>query len=433
MAQKGLMIAGLASASGKTIVTLGLLRACKRQEQSQNRPPIAAAKAGPDYIDTGFHTAALGSASVNLDAFAMKPNLLCNLANQQQGDILIIEGVMGLHDGGQASSAHVAQALGVPIVLVMDISGQAETAASIADGVRTSLKAMDVELAGVILNRSKSTRHKELASNALQAQGIRVLGAIPDTPSLHVPSRHLGLIQAPDLMDIEATLNHAADTIEAAIDIDSLLETASTLTRCDDQEAEAMPPPSSKIALAQDGAFGFGYEHLIRGWRRQGAQVIPFSPLADEAPHRDAGFIFLPGGYPELHLEQLARASRFQQAIRTHAAAGTAIYGECGGYMVLGEAIIDRQGESIPMLGLLKLETSFAKPALTLGYRRLDLVGTAPLPRKALGHEFHYTAAIREEGAPLFEAADKNNAPLGRTGLSAGSVAGSYMHIIAAA
>lgn len=427
MSRRGVMIAGLSSNSGKTLTCLGLLRACRNQGLD-----IAAAKTGPDYIDPGFHHAALGRASVNLDRFAMTDGLCRHLAARQPGDVLIIEGVMGVHDGGAASSAALAASLNVPVVLVMDVRAQAETAAAIAQGISTSLAADGAVLAGVILNRCRSARHEAMIRSALSGYDIPVYGAIPEQENLAVPSRHLGLVQAVDLPDLDPLLEAAATAVADHVDLNAVLAAATPLASAATTTAEALPPPHQNIAVARDKAFGFAYPHLLEGWARQGAQVTFFSPLANEQPATDSGFVFLPGGYPELHLDTLFTATGFFESMRDLAAAQVPIYGECGGYMVLGQAITDKHGRRVPMAGLLDLETSFATPKRSLGYRHIQRIGPAPLPEEARGHEFHYTSAIHENGPALFEAADKSGRSLGSCGLVNGSVSGSYLHLIAA-
>ena len=426
MAERGLMIAGLSSGSGKTLTTLGVMRSAKRQGLA-----VTAAKAGPDYIDTSFHQLALGLPSVNLDPFAMDTDLLRYLASKQNGEVLIVEGVMGVNDGGEASSAKLASLLQIPIVLVMDISGQAETAAAIACGIKQSLEAQKVSLTGVILNNCASKRHASMASDAIIENGITVFGAIPHRKDIHIPSRHLGLVMASELPEADSRINAIADIIEQAFDIKNLLSKASAIAPPKSSK-EALPPPAQRIAIASDIAFGFGYEHLLQAWRRQGATITPFSPLADEAPPADAEWIFLPGGYPELHLDRLQEATNFKDGMQQAVKQNIPIYGECGGYMVLGEAIIDKNGKQFPMLGLLQVETSFSKPQLHLGYRVLECLVPNLLPKRMLGHEFHYTTATKQKGESLFKVSDKNGNALGEAGLRNGSVSGSYMHIIAA-
>jgi len=426
----GLMVAGLSSGSGKTLISLGLMRALKNRGVD-----IRGAKAGPDYIDPGFHRVALGHDSVNLDPYAMSPSLLSALAAYQGGDFLLIEGVMGVHDGGKASSSHLAAMLGIPVVLVMDISGQAETVAAVAAGIKTSLNRIGVTLAGVIFNRCRSQRHRDMAASALADTGIILLGAIMEDKGMSVPSRHLGLVQAEDLDGIETIIHTAAKVMAAEVDLEKIIAAGQPLRQVDEgasNKAIAIPPPGQRVAVARDRAFGFAYAHLLAGWHRAGAEIFPFSPLADEALPTGCDFVFLPGGYPELHLPELAAASRFMESLRQMAIENIPIYGECGGYMVLGQAIIDADGETVPMAGLLDCETSFAHRRLSLGYRQIEALADIPLPPRATAHEFHYTTAISEKGTPAFAARDRDGRDLGTMGLVKGSVFGSYAHLIAA-
>ena len=431
MAKSGLVLAATSSASGKTLITLGVLGALRGCGVD-----VVAAKSGPDYIDPAFHTAASGKPTVNLDPFAMSDDLINHLAHQAAGDVLVIEGAMGIFDGAEASTAKLAEKLRLPVILIIDARGQGETSAVIAKGIDQRLKAQGaVGLSGVILNRIRSPRHEALITVAMQREKLAVLGAIPDLSYISMPSRHLGLVQASDLaaQDALAPLLDAASMLaENYLDREGILACARPLA---DSQCiiEAMPAPAQRIAIAQDRCFGFCYQHLIDGWRRQGAEVISFSPLADEAPDIDAGLIYLPGGYPELHLDTLSAAKLFMTALHEAAARGVPIYGECGGYMVLGQSVIDEKGHKAPMAGLLSCITSFAEKKLHLGYRHLRLIGAVPLPTELKGHEFHYTTAIAEHGAPLFEASDKEGNLLGHMGLIEGSVSGSYAHIIAAA
>ena len=433
MAGKGLVIGGLRSGIGKTLVSLGLMRACRNRGIA-----VAAAKAGPDYIDPGFHAAALGSPSINLDPFAMKPPLLATLAVEHGGpeNTLLVEGVMGLHDGGEASTAHISKHLDIPMVLLTDVRGQIETAAVVAEGIRSTLKSMGVKLAGVILNHCSSERHADMVRGAMEDRGIVSFGALRASEGVEIPSRHLGLVQAHEIDALEDILENAARICEGSLDIPALMAAVKPISGTFGDLAKqkgVIAPPAQRIAMADDVAFGFGYEHLKKQWRAMGAELAMFSPLADEAPDKDAGFVFLPGGYPELHLASIASADRFLEGLRTMAEAGIPIYGECGGYMVLGRNILGNDGERYPMAGLLGVETGFLKPERHLGYRRLKRIGDAPLPENILGHEFHYSTVIVEEGEPLFEASDREGKSLGPAGLCNGSVSGSYMHMIAAA
>ena len=438
MASKGLMIAGLASGSGKTMVTLGLLRALARRGKAP-----AAGKTGPDYIDSGFLSAAAGRKAVNLDQFAMSKPLLAHFAANQAGDTLIIEGVMGLFDGASGnagSSAALAESLDIPVILVMDIRHTAQTAAMIAAGIASLLPAG--RIAGVILNHVASPRHLALVSEALAAYQIPLFGSVPSRDGLAVPSRHLGLVQAADFDNagLEVILDHAADLIDEYCDLDAILDAAQRLPTAGKAVAalplpvtnpNAINPPAKTIAVANDAAFGFAYHHLLAGWQQQGAEIRPFSPLNDEKPADDANFIFLPGGYPELHLPTLSRNRQFLAGLNEAAMANIPIYGECGGYMVLGTGITDASGNRFDMAGLLDVETSFANKKRHLGYRKFTPVEPFFWDGPFLGHEFHYTNVVSASGTPLFTAYDANDQPLGMAGLRKGSVAGSYLHIIA--
>ena len=432
MASRGLVVAGLSSGSGKTTVTLGLLRALTRIGTG-----ISAAKSGPDYIDAAFLTAASGTAAVNLDSHAMSADQIRQLATAQARDLLLVEGVMGLFDGtdgGSGSTASVAAALGTPVMLVIDCRHQAQTAAALAAGIASQLPAGS-SLAGVVLNRVASPRHEALIAAALAERGIHLFGSLPVEETIAVPSRHLGLVQAADLDAqgvLEPRIEAAADLVATHLDLPAITAAFGKITGARGSAA-ALPPPGQRIALAMDAAFGFAYEHMMSGWRAAGADIVPFSPLADETPDNSADFIFIPGGYPELHLPELAGARRCLDGLRSAAARGIRLYGECGGYMMLGETIIDKDGTPFAMAGLLQLDTSFEARKLHLGYRQMTpLTPVWPgLSAPVTGHEFHYTSAVRAEGDPLFAMQNACGQDLGTAGLVAGPVAGSYAHIIA--
>ena len=372
----------------------------------------------------------------------MSKPLLAHLAADQAGDTLIIEGVMGLFDGASVSagsSAALAEALDIPVILVMDIRHTAQTAAMIAAGIASLLPAG--RIAGVILNHVASPRHLALVSEALAAYQIPLFGSVPSRDGLAVPSRHLGLVQAADFDNagVEQILDHAADLIDEYCDLDAILDAAQKLPAANKAVAAlplpftsppAMSPPAKTIAVANDAAFGFAYHHLLAGWQQQGAEIRSFSPLNDEKPADDADFIFLPGGYPELHLPTLSRNHEFLAGLSKAAMANIPIYGECGGYMVLGTGITDASGNRFDMTGLLDVEISFADKKRHLGYRKFTPVEPFFWDGPFLGHEFHYTNVVSASGTPLFIVHDANDQPLGMAGLRKGSVAGSYLHII---
>ena len=287
-------------------------------------------KCGPDYIDPAFHEVAAGRPSYNLDSWAMGADLIATLAAtaSMDTDISIAEGVMGLFDGaaargqsGSGTTADLASHLGWPVVLVLDVTGQTETAAAVALGCARYRD--DIEIAGVILNRVASARHLALIAPAFERIRLPVFGAIKRDETIALPERHLGLVQAREIADIDRHLEKLADVVDAAVDVDAIRRSARSAKvlppAIDGRTNESkphLPPPGQRIALAQDRAFSFMYPHLLRQWRGAGAEIIPFSPLADEAPDATADAVWLPGGYPELHAGTLASAGRFRAGLR---------------------------------------------------------------------------------------------------------------------
>ncbi len=418
---RGLLIAAPASGSGKTTLTLGILRALARRDV-----PVRGAKSGPDYIDPRFHAAASGSECRNLDPWSMPPERIRALAAGP--GLLVIEGAMGLFDGappaGRGASAELARILGVPVVLVIDAARMGHSVAALVRG----FVAHDpgVRVAGVILNKVGSSRHERMLRHALAPLGIPVLGVVLRQDGLAHPARHLGLVQAEERADLELWLDEVAAIVEEAVDLAALARLAAPLPP--PAEAPTLPPPAAHIALAADQAFGFAYPHLLDDWHRAGAAIRLFSPLANEPPP-EADLVYLPGGYPELHAGQIAAAETFRRGMAHHVARGGAVYGECGGFMVMGDGLIDGEGHRHAMLGLLPLETSFENPRLHLGYRRLaPLAGPWTMP--LAGHEFHYARTLWQKGTPLFSAADAEGRPLPPAGIARGVISGSFMHVI---
>ena len=412
---RGLLIAAPSSGAGKTTVTLGLLRALRDAGTD-----VRGAKSGPDYIDPRFHEAATGRPCPNLDAWAMDPGTLRGLAAGP--GLLVVEGAMGLCDGappdGRGSAADLARALGVPVVLVIDAGRMAQSVGPLAAGFRDHT---GVDVGGVILNRVGSDRHAAMLRAALARAGIACLGALPRHTGLATPSRHLGLVQAAERADLDAFLARAGAAVAAHCDLGALAALARPLA---DAPPPRLDPPAQRIAVAADAAFAFAYPHLLDGWRRAGAEVATFSPLADD-PAPPADLVYLPGGYPELHAGRLAANARFLASLRDRA-----VYGECGGYMMMGDALTDAEGATHRMAGLLRLETSFADTRLHLGYRSLRAAG-GPFAGRWAGHEFHYATTLRAEGPHLFDATDAEGAPLPPMGLRHGEASGSFAHLIA--
>jgi cobyrinic acid a,c-diamide synthase len=434
MSLRGLLVAAPRSGGGKTTLTLGLMRAFRRRGLR-----VAGVKSGPDYIDPAFHRAALGRDSFNLDSWAMDPALLGALAGQaaQGADLLLGEGSMGLFDGVPAplgrsgASADVAAALGLPVLLVLDASGQAQSAGAIAKGC--AMFDPRVKIAGIVLNKIGSPRHLLLAKAGVEAAGLKVVGALPKQADIALPERHLGLVQASETLSLEARLDQMAAFVESHVDLDAVLSLASPLAPLSGAP-RAIAPPGQKIAIARDAAFSFLYPHLLAGWRAQGAEICFFSPLADEAPEPDCDAVWLPGGYPELYAGRLAANACFLQGLRDFARTRP-VHGECGGYMVLGATLTDAEGQVHVMAGLLSVETSFARRKMTLGYRDAKLLADCALGRagqRMRGHEFHYASIVAlgaDEAMAL--AVDAYGGAPAPTGSRRGLVSGSFFHCIA--
>ncbi len=469
------MIAAPASGQGKTVISAALLALLR-----QRGVRAAAAKVGPDYIDPAFHAAALGfddhatSPVVNLDAWAMpRAELAARLAAlAEDAEMVVIEAVMGLFDGaakpgrtvaaanacdvaatptageagmagapnasvlaGIGSSADLAAMFGIPVLLVLDASRMAASAAAVVHGFASLRR--DVHIAGVILNRLGSPRHGDmLAALVEEVTGVAVVGRFLRGEELALPERHLGLVPVGEHDRLADWLKQAANVAAQSLSLCRLANLTQPL-RLSATEAAAhrpLPPLGQRMAIARDDAFCFLYPHLLADWRAQGVEISFFSPLADEAPAEDADAVFLPGGYPELHGARLAAARGFRQGMRAAAARGALIYGECGGFMVLGRGLVDARGEAHEMCDLLPVSTSFADRQLHLGYRQLRHDSALPFPARLRGHEFHYARIVWRDAAaqPLFEACDAASNALEPMGAQAGRVMGSFAHVLAA-
>jgi len=457
----GLVIAAPRSGSGKTTLTLGLLAALRTRGIV-----VAPAKTGPDYIDTAILARTAGREATNLDPWAMRPERLRSLASAhaESADLLLVEGVMGLFDGaadGTGSTGDLAATLGLPVILVVDAERQSQSIAALVHGFSTWRT--DVRIAGVIVNRAASTRHEAMLRQALAATGIPVLGVVPRRDALVLPDRHLGLTLPGEVLNFDAVVDAAAEAVGEYVDLDYLLAASSPLIRSfgppsptrgegelgldlatspsplvgegarrvgEGGAVRGLPPLGQRIAIARDDAFAFLYAHWVDDWRAAGAELSFFSPLEDEAPAADADAVFLPGGYPELHGERLAYAARFKAGLVAARDSGALLYGECGGFMVLGESLTDKAGVTHRMAGLLPVATRIDRPRRILGYRRLAHASPLPWPAQLNGHEFHYSSARQTRTTPLFAATDALGEALPPMGAVDGRVMGSYAHVI---
>ena len=435
----GLIIAAPGSGSGKTTVTLGLLARLRQLGMK-----VSSAKVGPDFIDPAFHSAASGRPCHNLDSWAMSDRTLGSIAASlgRDSQVVIAEGVMGLFDGapnGEGSAADLSRRTGWPVILVVDASGMARSAAALVHGFTS----FDPQLrcAGVVFNRVGSPAHAALLRGCLDERRTAVFGCILRNQDLAVPDRHLGLVQAREHPDLQSFLNHAAGAVADGLSVDALLGAArrgelSAVNRAS-IDRPSVPILGQRISVADDRAFAFSYDYVLDGWRRSGATVTRFSPLADEPPPDDSDAVYLPGGYPELHAGRLAAATRFKRQLCRLAARGCPIYGECGGYMTLGELLVDGDGVAHPMVGLLPLRTSFANPKLSLGYREIELSADCilgPAGTRFRGHEFHFASESEpsraSDVARPFVTNNASGKPLGPVGMRRGSVLGSFMHLM---
>jgi cobyrinic acid a,c-diamide synthase len=442
MSARALIISAPRSASGKTTVALGIIGALARRGIR-----VRGLKSGPDYIDTAFHSAASGAPACNLDTWAMPPALLDAVMQDAaaSADMLVIEGAMGLFDGiagapgRRGSTADLALRFGIPVLLVLDVSGQSQSAAAVVRGFASHDPS--VRIGAVVLNRVGSKRHAELVRAAIAPLEVPLLGALPRDEGLHMQERHLGLVQAGEHDVLTARIDQIARACERHLDIDTMIAMASRpliAAQAGIQTGSllALAPPGQCIALACDTAFSFIYPHLVQSWRRAGAQVMPFSPLADEAPPECCDCCWLPGGYPELHAPALAAAQRFRTGLAKFAQTRP-VHGECGGYMVLGQGLEDAQGERHAMAGLLGHSTSFAQRKLHLGYREARLLCDSPIGEAGAivrGHEFHY-AELMDGGTddPFVELSDGEGRALGCSGARCGRITGSFFHFMAPA
>lgn len=432
MSAPGILIGAARSGSGKTTLALGLMRALTRRGMR-----VTPVKCGPDYIDPAFHAAATGREGINLDSWAMEPGLIAALAESAgaEADIIIAEGAMGLFDGapegaaGTGASADIAALLGWPVLLAHDASGQAQTAGAVIRGLASHDPR--VKIAGVIANRLGSDRHRRLVAESVEALGLPLFGALPRNDAVKLPERHLGLVQAGETEGLDARLNALADFVEAHVDMAAIVKAAASAPPL--FEASATPkPPAQRIAVARDAAFSFFYPHHAQSWRAQGAELVFFSPLADQPPPSAADLCWLPGGYPELYAGALGQAENFLSGLRRFAETKP-VHGECGGYMVLGRVLTDADGRAHRMAGLLALETSFASRKLHLGYRIATLSEDhclGPKGRVLRGHEFHYATVTREEGDAFALARDAYSCAQSPAGLRADLVSGSFFHVI---
>ncbi len=430
----GITISAPSSGSGKTTFTLGLLRALKNKGLK-----VQAFKNGPDYIDPTFHKSASGRKSYNLDTWAMNDKDLNHIIEiASDSDLIINEGSMGLYDGvsckgasGYGTTSEISIKYGWPIILILDISGQAQSSAATALGF---IKYQKIPFGGVILNNVASTRHEKLVKLGMKRHKIEVLGCIPRQAKLSMPERHLGLVQADEQDNLDEKIEKLAELVQNNIEISKIQNLAQNKSFFRKKKIQTQPP-GQRISIAKDKAFSFIYPHIFENWKRQGSELFFFSPLNNEVPKHNTDFVWLPGGYPELYLEKISNANKTKKSLRK-LSKKVRIHGECGGYMALGSGIIDQRGKYHEMFGLLSLVTSFQKKKLHLGYRLAKSknhnykIHNSNILR---GHEFHYSTIIEQNDKELYDVFDSNNQKVDETGSYKELVSGTFFHFLSEA
>lgn len=430
-----LVVGGTTSGVGKTTIAVGMMAALARRGLR-----VQPYKVGPDYIDPSYHAVAAGRPSRNLDSWMLSEATILELfARSSEGaDIAVIEGVMGLFDGlsgldEAGSTAQMAKLLRAPVLLVLDVSRTARSAAAMALGYAR----LDpgVGLAGIILNRIGGSRHRDWTKEAIEGlAGLPVLGALPERQDLALPERHLGLIPTTEHGSLDAFLEELVPMIEEHIDLDRLIALAARA------EPLTLPPvPSFKtgapthpvrIAVAQDEAFSFYYADSLDLLTAAGAELARFSPIHDASVPAGAQGLYIGGGFPELFGDQLAANGRMRREILEAAGDGMPIYAECGGLMYLTETIVDFNGRSFPMVGAVPGRSVMERGRLRIGYVEVEPLGDTILAgagTRLRGHEFH---CARWEGArsarPAYRILNLNG---GSEGYQCGNLLATFVHL----
>ena len=398
MKYPGVLIAATKSGSGKTTITCALLQALKERGIRTR-----AFKCGPDYIDPMFHKQIIGVPSRNLDTFFSGPEQIRELyqmnskETDDRAEISVIEGVMGLYDGlggirEEGSAYHLAEVLDIPIVLVLDAHGMGRSMIPLLFGFLKYDKSHLIR--GVILNRTTPMFLQTIAPLIEQELKLPVLGCFPKTQKLVMPGRHLGLVMPDEIDDIRRQLHEAAVQLEKTVDIDRILAIADEAGNIDDfsRKTAGKPCADLRLAVAQDEAFCFYYEDNLRMLRENGVTIVCFSPIHDEALPQNIDGILLGGGYPELYARALAANKKMRKAIRDSITAGMPSVAECGGFMYLHDTLVDKNGASFHMAGVLPAECKDTGKLVRFGYVEIEEkeAGWLPAATRIRGHEFHY-------------------------------------------
>ena len=425
------LLGGVNSGSGKTTISLALMRAFRRRGWK-----VAPFKCGPDYIDPTFHRCATGGESVNLECRMMGAEAVRQSFARRAADsrVAVVEGVMGLFDGVSAdslsgSSAEIALTLGIPVVLVVNARGMAGSIAPLVAGFAHWKK--DLKIIGVIADNAGGANHVRLLEESLKNHGLPpLLGALPRNPEWTLPERHLGLVPELENGRLDAWFDQLGEAAEKFFHLDLLLDLASmqrplALSRTAEKK-------TARLAIARDPAFHFYYHDNLRMLEEKGIELVEFSPLNDSALPANIQGIYLGGGFPEQFARQLSENQAMRSAIGAFAKRGGILYAECGGYMYLMRSITDFEGRCWDMCGVVPSDAVMCPKLKSLGYRSVRLKSDCILGRTGAilkGHEFHYSEAAPTEN-PLWEAWNSRGerVPSG-DGFCAGNVCGSYIHL----
>lgn len=438
MSRARLTIAGTNSGVGKTTVTLGLMAVfCRRHMKVQGF------KVGPDYIDPTYHTVVTGRPSRNLDTWMMAPEIVREVFDRgsEGADISVIEGVMGMYDGKEplsntGSTAEVSQLLQTPIILVVDVASMARSAAAVVLGFQQLDP--NVHIGGVIVNQVGSKGHYELVKAAIeQVCGVPVVGYLTKQESLRIPERHLGLVPAIERGEMTGLMDALADTMEATVDVDRMLQIA--------QSAPSWRAPEPTLfvgrrrdvivtlAIARDRAFNFYYPENLELLEWYGARLVKFRPLDGESIPDGVNGVYIGGGFPEEFAALLSQSIDVAASLRYAVQDGMPVYAECGGFMYLMESLTDKQGEAHQMTGIVPASTAMQSKRAALGYREVIARQDTLLLRAgehARGHEFHYSTVTYQhpENWPYaYETVGLRGAKL--EGYAQGNLLAGYTHL----
>ncbi len=430
-----IVIAGVRSGVGKTTIATGIMGALTRRGHR-----VQPFKAGPDYIDPSYHQLACGVPSRNLDTWLLPHPTVTELFRRASGadKVCVVEGVMGVYDGHsslteEGSTAQLAKLLDAPVILVADAAKVARSVAAEVLGYQQFDP--DLRIAGVILNGVGGPRHLEFCQPQIEeTTGLPVLGYLPRREQFVQPERHLGLIPTVEGTVVQEWYDALIAQVEETIDLDAVLRLADTANPPEGapQVYPAEPQPRrARIAIALDKAFSFYYQDsldLLEAW---GAELVPFSPLADESLPPQVGGVYIGGGFPEMFARELAENRPMLESVRQALARDLPVYAECGGLMYLGQSLSDLEGADFPMVGAIPVVSSMSNSRLTLGYREVEACADTPLlesGQRIRGHEFHWSVLEEtpDPGQAVYRVVDQENRP---EGFRIGSIWASYIHI----